>query len=437
MGNRRVRVIWSDLNGLSHGRYIPERRFGEHGHHAVTTLTMGIDREILPIDGYSADVGFPDLSTTALAETRRPGWEPDTDIAIAALSFEGEPLPICPRQALARAVEAWRALGYEPQLAYELEFYLLAPDPAAPGGWGPADLPGHRVYGTGEGGDVEGLQLDFFDQAERSELQLEGVMGEFSPGQIEVNMKYGPALDAADRAFIAKEMTRELAARKGIKATYMGRPVGHFVGSGLHVNFSLAHRHDESNAFADPSGDNGLSKVARSCIGGLIAHHEASTSFMAPLVNSYKRLLPGLIAGYWCNWGLDNRISTYRVPGERGSATRIENRMPCGTASPYLAGAVTLWAALLGHEAGLDCGPPQEGDGDTAPNTDRHTPATLGAALDALEADTELSERMGADLVRAHLALRRYELSRWEATGNEWDPELITEWELKEYLPFY
>ena len=119
MANRRVRVMWSDINGLSHGRYVPERRLHEHGHHAVTTLTMGINREILPVQGYAADVGFPDLSTVPLAETRRPGWEPDTDVMIADLEFGGGQLALGPRNALKRAVEAWRALGYEPMLGFE------------------------------------------------------------------------------------------------------------------------------------------------------------------------------------------------------------------------------------------------------------------------------------------------------------------------------
>ena len=120
--------------------------------------------------------------------------------------------------------------------------------------------------------------------------------------------------------------------------------------------------------------------------------------------------MPGLIAGYWANWGLDNRFSTYRVPAERGAATRIENRMPCGTASPYLAAAATLNAALLGVVDGADCGAPQVGDADAAPNTDRHTPHTLAEALDAVEADTVLTEAMGPDLVAAYLALRRHEV---------------------------
>ena len=102
--------MWCDLNGLSHGRYVPERRLDEHGHHAVTTLTMNINRDILPIDGYAADVGFPDLSTVPLVDTRRPGWEVDTDVVIADLEFGGEPLPIGPRNALeARSAGVARA----------------------------------------------------------------------------------------------------------------------------------------------------------------------------------------------------------------------------------------------------------------------------------------------------------------------------------------
>ncbi len=429
--------MWCDLNGLSHGRYIPERRLGEHGHHAVTTLTMSTDRDILPVEGYSADVGFPDLSTVPLPSTRRTGWEVDTDVVMADLEFQGEPLALGPRNALKRVVDAWRALGYEPQLGFEMEFYVMQPDASSPGGFGPLDNPSHRVYGVGTGADTTGLLFDMFDAAENADLDLEGMMGEFHPGQMELNMKYGLALDAADRAFICKEMTRELAAAKGYKITYMGRPFAHFVGSGLHINFSLVPIDGGANSFDDPTAEHGVSSLARQCMGGLIAHHEGLAAMSAPLVNSYKRLVPGLIAGYWANWGLDNRMSTFRVPGERGSSTRIENRMPCASANPYLAAAVMLNAALIGVAEGLDCGAPQEGDGDADPNTDRHTPHDLAEALDALEADSVLCEAMGADLVRAFLAIRRDELAKWSAAGNEWDLESIAPWELTSYLPYY
>ena len=231
------------------------------------------------------------------------------------------------------------------------------------------------------------------------DIELEGVLTEFSPGQMEINLGYGPALAAADAAQLVKEMTREVAARRGYRATYLGRPDAMSVGSGLHVNMSLVPVSGGANALHDPAGPEGLSTLARQAIGGLIQHHEAVAGLSAPLINSYKRLMPGLIAGYWANWGLDNRFSTYRVPAERGAATRIENRMPCATASPYLAAAATLNAALLGVVDGVDCGDPQIGDADAAPNTDRHTPHTLAEALDAIEADTVLAEAMGPELV--------------------------------------
>lgn len=437
MGNRRVRVMWSDLNGLAHGRYIPDALLHRHGHHAVTTLTMNIERDILPVPGYSGDVGYPDMSTVPVIESRRPGWEPDTDVVVADLEFHHQPLEIAPRSVLRRAVEAWHERGYEPLLGFEMEFYLLAPNAEAPGGFGPAPNPSHRVYGVGDGAGNREMLFALYDAAEHSDLQLEGMMGEFHPGQYELNMAYGPALDAADRAFVVKELTREVATQNGFHVTYMGRPMADLVGSGLHINFSLSKVHDASNCFDEPKDQYGISGITRQCLAGLLAHHAALAALSAPLINSYKRLMPGLIAGYWSNWGLDNRTSTYRVPGERGSATRIENRMPCASADPYLSAAAMLQAALLGFDQGLDCGEPQAGDGDSQPNTDQHTPESLAEALDALAADSALTEAIGAEFVRVYLALRRNEVEHWEKAGVEWTLDEISEWELSRYLPFY
>ena len=152
-------------------------------------------------------------------------------------------------------------------------------------------------------------------------------------------------------------MTREVAARRGYRATYLG-PARRDVRRVRAARQLLARAglRRRQRLRTTRAGADGLSTIARQCIGGLIAHHEAVAGLSAPLVNSYKRLMPGLIAGYWANWGLDNRFSTYRVPAERGPSTRIENRMPCGTASPYLAAAATLNAALLGVVDGADCG---------------------------------------------------------------------------------
>jgi glutamine synthetase len=218
----------------------------------------------------------------------------------------------------------------------------------------------------------------------------------------------------------------------------MGRPIsGPFTGNGLHINFSLIPVGGGPNVFDDPAAPHGLSEIARQCLAGMLQHHEGMALLSAPTVNSYKRLIPGIIAGYWANWGLDNRMSTYRIPGERGAATRIENRMPCGTANVYLAAAAMLNAALLGVSAGLDCGDPQEGNADAEPNTDRHTPHSLGDAIAAFEADADLREAMGADLSLAYLTIRKDEWAAWEAQGLGWEPHEVTDWELARYLPIY
>lgn len=423
----RIRVLWSDLHGLAHGKYVPRDRVDHPTHYALTALCLGLDRDIIPIEGYAADVGFPDMAAVVDVDTVRPGWEPGTSVAMADLEHpDGRPVELDGRLALRRAIDAWKAMGYEPQLGYEMEFYVMEPDGS--GGWKPYDCLTHRVYATGHAADPSGISEEIYAVADAAGMRVEGLTSEFHPAQMEVNLAYGDALEATDVAFCFRELAREVAARKGLGVTFLGRPSPELVGSGLHINISLRDARG-GNAFDDPAGEHGLSTVCRQSIAGLLEHHRGLTAVSAPTVNAYKRLQPGMLAGYWANWGLDNRISSVRVPGERGRATRIECRMPDGSCSPYLAAAAALHAARMGVEAGLELGPPQLGDGDETPNTDVHVPESLGEALDAFEADTALCAALGDDLVRAFVQIKRAEWARWR--------QAITDWEIREYLPFF
>jgi glutamine synthetase len=142
----------------------------------------------------------------------------------------------------------------------------------------------------------------------------------------------------------------------------------------------------------------------------MMHHHEALSAILAPITNSYARLKPASLSGYWANWGIDHRSVTVRVSAETGAAARIEHRMADCAASPYFAMAALLQAALRGVEQGLDLALPETADGLETTNTDRHTPHDLGAALDALEADTVLTQAVGAQLVANFLAIKREEL---------------------------
>jgi glutamine synthetase len=209
--------------------------------------------------------------------------------------------------------------------------------------------------------------------------------------------------------------------------TFMGKPLAARSGSGMHVNFSLLGD-GGCNRFADPEAVDGLSRLARQCIAGLIAHHAGMTALCVPTVNGYKRLRPGQLAGYWANWGYDHRGATLRVPDGRGTSTRLEHRMSDGAANPYLATAAVLQAARLGVTHDLSAPPPEEQDCLEHQSTDQHVPDDLGSALDAFEADQPLVDAVGRELSALFLSIKRAEWQKFTAA--------VTDWELNYYLPF-
>jgi glutamine synthetase len=427
----RLRLLYPDLHGLDRGKYVySEDRARANFCLGVYPLTL--DREIIPVPGLQFDVGLPDMEAYLDETTLRPGWEPDTAVGIADVRFRGRPIPVDPREALRRAVEPWTAMGLVPQLGYEYEFYLLEPD--GEGGWREMRTPGARVYGTGMAVDPHGVVDDIVRTARRSGFHVEAYNSEYDTPQFEINLRYQEAVPAADAAFLFRVLAREVAARRGFHCTFLGRPFGDRSGSGLHLNISF-RREDGSNALVDAGAPDGLSGLARRCIAGLLAHHEGLTAVCAPHVNAYKRLQPGLLAGYWANWGYDDRTVTVRVSHERGATTRLEHRVPDAASNPYLVGAVLLHAARLGVEGGLEAPPPQPTGKD--PNTDRKVPPSLEEALDTLEADRELVAALGTDLVTAFTMIKRAEWERYVRAVDDPATTDVTPWELQYYLPFF
>ncbi len=184
-------------------------------------------------------------------------------------------------------------------------------------------------------------------------------------------------------------MARETAYEFGLRLTFLGKPFPAKAGSGLHVNLSLATV-DGHNALHDPDAADGLSALARQCIGGMLAHHRGLAALCASTVNAYKRLQVASLSGLFGNWGHDHRCAAVRVPAHRGDATRLEHRMPDGAANPYLAAAAVLQAARLGVVEMQSAPEPETGDGIESINTDVRVAEHLGAALDDLEADGAL-----------------------------------------------
>jgi glutamine synthetase len=430
----RYRVLWPDHLGLARGKYLPAPAAGRGTSFSVATFALGYDRVIHDIDVGIDWTGFPSIDAEYDLTHARHGWEPGTGVIVADLVRDGAFFPTAPRTVLRRAIADWEALGYRAKIGMELEGYILEPDNE--GGWRPYSTPSAFVYGTGLLTDPDGLIDELMATADACGLPIESLNTEFDFPQFEMTLEYGDALDAVDNVFLFKELARETAYRRGLRMTFMGRPLQGKAGSGLHVNTSL-EAGDGSNAFADPAAPDGLSEMAHQSIAGVLAHHRALTALLAPTVNAYKRLLPGEMVGVWANWGHDHRCTAVRVPPHRGQATRIEQRTGDGSANPYLAAAAVLQAARLGVVQGLTPPQPELGDGIDKVSTEVRSALDLETALDDLELDDDLVEAIGRELVVDFVGVKRIEWQSYQtAVAEAHDTELVTAWERETYLPF-
>jgi glutamine synthetase len=171
--------------------------------------------------------------------------------------------------------------------------------------------------------------------AQQCGFPIESWASEFDTAAFEVNIRYKDVIAAADECFLFRLLVKEIATKNGKLATFMGRPFNDRGGSGLHLNISF-RRKDGSNALEDTNAPDRLAPLAKECIAGMLAHHEAIAAIAAPHPNAYKRLQPDMLNGYWANWGYDDRTVCIRVPPARGEGTRLEHRMSDGAANPYL-----------------------------------------------------------------------------------------------------
>lgn len=432
----RIRMLWPDHLGLARGKYVPGRLAHRGSAFCVTTFATSYDRDLIDAPhAYLVD-GLKDVHGHIEVDTLRPSWEDDrTGVAVAHLAFEDAPYEASSRVALQRAIDAWAAMGYQAKVGIELEGYLLEPD--GDGGWQRYQNPRSMVYGTGPLGDPSGFLDEVMVMADECGFSIESANVEFDESQFELTLEYDDALKAVDDAFVFKIMVRELAVKRGLDFTFVGKPFPELSGSGLHVNFSFLDENG-SPALADDADPVGMSDLARQCVAGMVEHHQAITPILAPTINAYRRLQPGTLAGCWANWGVDHRNVTNRLPVDGGSSMRIENRLGDGSMNLHLGVAAILQAARLGVVDSLTPPPAYTGDGfeDGGDGCPRSADS-LSGALDHLEADTKLGEAIGSGVVGNFVANKRREAERFEESGQSiLEPEL-SDFERTMYLPYH
>jgi len=439
-GVRFVQLQFTDIIGGVKSVTIPMHRLDEtveHGAWFDGSSVEGFTR-IAESDMYLK----PDMATFAIIP-----WQSGHGTANGALeSQRGTARVICdvympnnepfvgdPRYILKRQIARAEALGYRFNTGPELEFFLFRRDEAGAIQPLPHDQAGYFDFSTDLAQEV---RQDMVNALEAFGISVEAAHHEVAPGQHEIDFRYDDALRTADNAITFRFTLKAVAQAHGLYATFMPKPIFGVNGSGMHTHMSLYDIKAGRNAFADASTKYGLSDVAMKFMAGTLAHAQGMIAVLAPLVNSYKRLVPGYEAPTYLSWARVNRSALIRVPkvspGRSIEATRIELRCPDPSANPYLAFAVMLAAGLDGIEKGLQPPDPVEeslyemDDSRIRERGIEQLPGTLSEAIDALEKDPVICAALG-DHALSHFV---------EAKRHEWDEYRIriSNWEIDRYL---
>ena len=345
---------------------------------------------------------------------------------------DGTPFVGDPRGVLKRVLKKAADMGYDTfNVGPEAEFFLFQTDEEGKPTTKTNDEAGYFDLGPLDHG--EGTRREICMALEQMGFEIEASHHEVAQGQHEIDFKYAEALKTADNIMTFKLAVKTLAQKNGLHATFMPKPIYGINGSGMHTNMSLFK--NGKNVFYDPDGEKGLSKEAYSFIAGLLAHVKGMCAVTNPLVNSYKRLVPGYEAPCYLAWSASNRSALIRIPASRGQSTRVELRSPDPACNPYLELAVLLAAGLDGIEKGMV--PPAEitenifqmdDDARAAAGIDS-LPGSLEEAIKAMQADPMVLETLGGHVSENYI----------EGKAKEWDEyrTRVSSWELAKYMINY
>lgn len=319
-------------------------------------------------------------------------------------------------------------MGYQFDVGPECEFFLFHTDEE-----GRPTTTTHERAGYFDLGPVdlgENARRDMVLALEEMGFEIETSHHEVAPAQHEIDFRYGEGLAAADNIMTFKLAVRTIAKRFGLFASFMPKPKHGVNGSGMHINMSVSK--EGRNIFSEPSDEWGLSQEAYYFMGGLMEHMRGMAAITNPLVNSYKRLVPGYEAPMYIAWSATNRSPLIRIPASRGASTRIELRCPDPAANPYLALAVCLAAGLDGIRRKIQPPAPINSNIFEMRKSEKLAlhiaalPADLYEAVKEMEKDALVCQVLGSHISERYAKAKKAE---WRAYQ-----EQVTEWEISNYL---
>lgn len=405
-------------------------------HELAAALDYGIWFDGSAIEGFArvaeSDMHLrPAVSTFAVLPWLH-GQEATARLICDVYTPDGQPFAGDPRAVLKRAVEQATDMGLSYRTGPEIEFFLLKPH--SDGGLIPPVPHDKASYFDAPSDMAAGLRRQMATALETFGIQVEAMHHEAATGQHEIDFRHSDALTTADNAVSFRVALKVIAHLNGLYCTFLPKPIRGISGSGMHVHQSMVYMASGQNAFADPGDPHGLSKIAKHFIAGQLAHARGMCAVLAPLVNSYKRLVAGYEAPVYVSWARINRSALVRVPrASTIESTRLELRCPDPSCNPYLAFAVMLAAGLDGIRRELPV-PEATEENLYLLDVQRQAaldllPTSLNQALNALEQDEVICDALGAHIRDRFVAAKRLE---WQDYHLE-----ITPWELSKYLPIY
>ncbi|MFD0770334.1 glutamine synthetase family protein [Bacillus sp. CGMCC 1.60114] len=427
-----IRVEFLDYAGMTRGRTIRASQLNSAMEKGInfSTAIMSFDcfDEYIPNPTYGANDGdffaVPDPSTFAILPYRKNTARMLCDL----VDENGEPWEGCPRSALKRLLsEAEILLGGKMHMAFEQEAYLLK---EIDGKLEPADK--SHCFST-DGIDIqEDFVQDFVYSLEKMGVQTEQISSEYGPGQLEINLKYAPALKAADDQVTFMHLFKQIARDKGMIGTLMPKPFQHLPGNGLHVHISIFDKIGE-NIFQDTTDSRGLdmSEKAYQFIGGLLKHGASLIAIGAPSINSYKRMQSGSWAPAHICYGARNRSVLVRIP-DKARARRFEFRGADGTCNPYLLAACLVASGLHGIQNRMDPGEPMDVDISKLDDIELKErgiswgPRNLNQAVDYLAEDTILAETIGRSIWEEFIKIKKSEWDKYIRQVSDWELRLFS-----------
>ena len=431
-----VLVCGIDMQGRLMGKRFHAQFFVNGGYeetHCCNYL-LTVDMEMTTVQGYKSsswETGYGDyVLKPDLATLRRIPWLPGTALVLGdTLDHHGHEVPHSPRAILKRQVARARAMGFEPMMATELEFYLFENSYESLRDHGVNDLKpvsayneDYHIFQTTKEEDVmRAIRNGLYGAG----IPVENSKGEAEAGQEEVNYRYSDALDTADNHVIVKNGIKEIAWSKGKSVTFMAKYDHRRAGSSSHVHQSLWTA-DGKPAFFDPTDKHGMSILMKHYMAGQLAHAQELTVFLAPYVNSYKRFTIGMFAPTKAVWSADNRTAGFRVCGVQSKAVRVECRVPGSDVNPYLACAALLAAGLAGIEGKMALEPEMSGD---MYNTDgiREIPHNLRDAAARLKGSSMLRAAFGDDVVDHYHHAAQWEISETDRVVTDFERQRLLE----------